>query len=152
MIWKELFVMALGTALVVLVHEWVTGGGLAGSPLPGSWEREGSAMRRAIARDFAALSASGVKVVMTLDARLPAEPGPWRVESIAPGEHGRKLRELCRTADFTVLVAPETRGILAELTRDLRAAGARVLGPSAAAVDLAGDKARLAAQLRAPGD
>ena len=118
--------MALGTALVVLVHEWVTGGGLAGSPLPGSWEREGSAMRRVIARDFAALSTSGVEVVMTLDARLPAEPGPWRVESIAPGEHGRKLRELCRRADFTVLVAPETRGTLAELTRDLLAAGARV--------------------------
>ena len=107
--------MALGTALVVLVHEWVTGGGLAGSPLPGSWEREGSAMRRVIARDFAALSTSDVEVVMTLDARLPAEPGPWRVESIAPGEHGRKLRELCRRADFTVLVAPETRGMLAEL-------------------------------------
>ena len=34
------------TALVVLVHEWVTGGGLAGKPLPASWEREGSAMRR----------------------------------------------------------------------------------------------------------
>jgi tyramine---L-glutamate ligase len=147
MIWKELFVMVVGTALVVLVHEWVTGGGLAGSPLPGSWEREGSAMRRAIARDFAALSSMAIKVVMTLDARLAREPGPWRIESIAPGEHDRKLRELCRTADFTVLVAPETRGILAELTRDLLEAGARVLGSSAAAVDLAGDKARLAARL-----
>ena len=28
---------------VVLVHEWVTGGGLAGMPLPASWEREGRA-------------------------------------------------------------------------------------------------------------
>jgi predicted ATP-grasp superfamily ATP-dependent carboligase len=104
-------------------------------------------MRRAIARDFAALSSMGIKVVMTLDARLSAEPGPWRVESIAAGEHCRKLRELCRTADFTVLVAPETRGTLAALTRDLDTAGARVLGSSAAAVDLAGDKARLAAHL-----
>ena len=47
--------MALGAALVVLVHEWVTGGGMAGMALPASWEREGSAMRRAIAREFAAL-------------------------------------------------------------------------------------------------
>ncbi len=62
-------------ALVVLVHEWVTGGGLSGSPLPASWEREGSAMRRAIAAEFAALSTEEIKVVMTLDARLPEEAG-----------------------------------------------------------------------------
>ena len=40
--------MAIGSAFVVLVHEWVTGGGLAGMPLPASWVREGGAMRRAI--------------------------------------------------------------------------------------------------------
>jgi predicted ATP-grasp superfamily ATP-dependent carboligase len=137
--------------LAVLVHEWVTGGGLAGAPLPGSWEREGSAMRRAIARDFAAISDGDLKVVMTLDARLPAEPGPWRVESIGPGEHDPRIRELCRTADFTVLVAPETRGILAEMTRDLESSGTRMLGSSAAAVDLTGDKARLAAHLERYG-
>jgi tyramine---L-glutamate ligase len=143
--------MGRSTVLAVLVHEWVTGGGLAGAPLPGSWEREGSAMRRAIARDFAAISDGDLKVVMTLDARLPAEPGPWRVESIGPGEHDPRIRELCRTADFTVLVAPETRGILAAMTRDLEAAGARMLGSCAAAVDLTGDKARLAAHLERLG-
>jgi predicted ATP-grasp superfamily ATP-dependent carboligase len=97
------------------------------------------------------MPSADTKVVMTLDARLPAEPGPWHVESIAPGEHGRKLRELCRKVDFTVLVAPETRGTLAELTRDLVAAGGQVLGPSAAAVALAADKARLAKQLERLG-
>ena len=136
--------MALAQELVVLVHEWVTGGGLADTPLPASWQREGSAMRRAIAGEFAALSVGEIKVIMTLDARLPAEAGPWRLELIGPGEHSRKLGELCRAADFTVLVAPETRGILARLTRDLLQAGARVLGSSAQAVELAGDKARLA--------
>ena len=143
--------MALGASLVVLVHEWVTGGGLAGTPLPGSWEREGSAMRRAIASDFAALPSSDIGVIMTLDGRLAGEPGPWVLERIAPGEHGRKLRELGRAADFTVLVAPETRGILAGLTRDLEQAGARVLGSSAQAVELCGDKARLAAHLEHQG-
>jgi predicted ATP-grasp superfamily ATP-dependent carboligase len=151
MIWKDRFVMALDDALVVLVHEWVTGGGLAGEVLPNSWQREGSAMRLALARDFAAISCSNMKVIMTLDARLSAEPGRWRVESIGPGEHRRKLRELCRTADFTVLVAPETRGILAKLTRELLATGARVLGSSATAIELTGDKARLAVQLERLG-
>jgi predicted ATP-grasp superfamily ATP-dependent carboligase len=151
MIWKERFDMVLGAALVVLVHEWVTGGGLAGAVLPSSWEREGSAMRMALARDFAAISCSKITVVMTLDARLSAEPGPWRVESIGPGEHLGKLRALCRTADFTVLVAPETSGILAELTRELCDAGVRVLGSSARAIDLTGDKARLTAQFERCG-
>ena len=151
MTWKELFVMALGASLVVLVHEWVTGGGLVGTPLPSSLEREGSAMRRAIAGDFAALSSSDINVIMTLDARLPAEPGPWALERIAPGEHQPKLSDLARAADFTVLIAPETRGILASLTRNLEQAGARVLGSSAEAVELAGDKARLAAHFERLG-
>ncbi len=151
MTWKELFVMALGAALVVLVHEWVTGGGMAGMALPASWEREGSAMRRAIAREFAALPPGEIKVVMTLDARLSAEPGPWHLEPIAPGEHACTLRELSAAADFTVLIAPETSGVLARLTRDLEQAGARVLGSSCDAVDFTGDKIRLGAHLRSRG-
>jgi tyramine---L-glutamate ligase len=151
MTWKELFVMRLAQKLVILVHEFVTGGGLAETPLPASWEREGSAMRRAIAAEFAALRTAEIKVIMTLDARLPAETGPWHAEPIGPGEHGRKLGELGRAADFTVLIAPETRGTLARLTRDLEQAGARILGSSAQAVELAGDKARLAAHLESLG-
>ena len=110
MTWKAWFVMALGSGLVVLVHEWVTGGGLAGRSMPYSWEREGSAMRRVVARDFAAVASGDIKVIMTMDSRLPEEPGPWGVVSIAPGEHGDKIRELSRTADFTVLIAPRRGG------------------------------------------
>ena len=117
-------------------------------PLPATWEREGNAMRTAIAWEFAALSARPINVVMTLDSRLPQEPGPWIVKRIAPGEHERMLPELSRAADFTVLIAPETSGVLARLTRDLEQAGACLLGSPALAVDLAGDKVRLAAQLR----
>ncbi len=108
-------------------------------------------MRRAIAAEFAALATEEIKVVMTLDARLPEEAGPWRVEPIYPGEHGRKLRMLCRRADCTVLIAPETRGVLARLTRELEEDGVNVLGSSAAAVELAGDKFRLAAHLERLG-
>ena len=143
--------MAFGTALVVLIHEWVTGGGLSGMPLPASWQAEGTAMRRAIARDFTALASREIKVVMTLDARLRAEPGPWDLVPIADGEHPGRLRALAGSADFTVLVAPETSGVLAGLTRDLELAGARLLGSRAPAVDLAGNKLHLAAHLRSLG-
>jgi len=143
--------MASGKALTILVHEWVTGGGLAGSPLPPSWAAEGAAMRRAIAADFASLPGNLVRVIVTLDARLPDDQGPWQVARIAVGDEIDRVRELARAADFTVLVAPETRGILAGLTREFQGAGARLLGSTAAAVELTGDKALLAKRLRALG-
>jgi predicted ATP-grasp superfamily ATP-dependent carboligase len=135
----------------VLVHEWVTGGGLAGRPMPQSWADEGRAMRRAIAADFASVARDKVRVIVTLDARLPEDPGPWTIERIEPRNPGRRLRELAVAADATVLVAPETAGILSGLTRDLREAGVRVLGSAPEAIALTGDKARLGAWLRARG-
>jgi tyramine---L-glutamate ligase len=140
-----------GKALTILVHEWVTGGGLAGSPLPASWAAEGAAMRRAIAADFAGLPGGSVRVIVTLDASLPDDPGPWNLERITVGAEIDRVRDLARAADFTVLIAPETMGVLAGLTRELQRAGARLLGSTAEAVELTGDKARLAERLRALG-
>ncbi|HEX3448470.1 MAG TPA: ATP-grasp domain-containing protein [Isosphaeraceae bacterium] len=147
MIWKGDCDIPNQPPRTVLIHEWVTGGGLSGSTLPASWAAEGRAMRRSIAADFAALPKSSVRVVVTLDVRLPHDPGPWQTEPIAPGNYADRLRALARAADFTVLIAPETSGILAGLTRDLTAAGARLLGSTALAVELAADKACTAARL-----
>ncbi len=132
-----------------LVHEWVNGGGLAGRALPASWSAEGLAMRRAIAADFASLPGEPVRVIVTSDARLPDEPGPWTTAQIAPEEDTERLHDLAREADFTVLIAPETSGILASLTRDLEQAGARLLGSTAEAIELTADKARLGERLQA---
>ena len=105
-------------------------------------------MRRAIAADFACLPGGPVRVIVTSDARLPDDPGPWTIARIAAGTTRTALRDLARAADFTVLIAPETSGILASLTRDFEHAGARLLGSTAEAVELAADKARLAARLQ----
>ena len=136
--------MSVERARTILVHEWVTGGGLGGSVLPASWAAEGRAMRRAIASDFACLPGGPSRVIVTSDSRLSEDIGPW---TIVPGDDPGRVRELAVAADFTVLIAPETSGILANLTSDLRHAGARLLGSTAGAVALAGDKARLAARL-----
>src|SRR4051812_2217081 len=88
----------------VFVHEFVTGGGLAGSVLPASWQAEGAAMRRALAADFAILP--GLRVVVTLDARLPEEPGPWTTIRVGPGEERTTFARLAARADYTTLIAP----------------------------------------------
>ncbi len=141
--------MSSQTEITILVHEWVTGGGLVGSPLPDGWAAEGAAIRRAVATDFASLTDPPARVIVTTDARLPQDPGPWTVVPIHEREGRERLLELARSVDVTILIAPETKQILAVLTRELEDAGCRHLGSSVDAVALTGDKARLAEHLRA---
>jgi predicted ATP-grasp superfamily ATP-dependent carboligase len=139
------------TRPTILVHEWVTGGGLAGAELPPSWAAEGRAMRRAIAGDFAALDEGRASVVVTLDARLEDDPGPWRLERIGPRDDPAYLLGLSSRADFTVVVAPETMGILEGVMRGMQQVGARCLGSSVDAIARTRDKAGLAEWLAARG-
>jgi predicted ATP-grasp superfamily ATP-dependent carboligase len=134
--------------ITILVHEWVTGGGLQGAPLPTSWAAEGRAMRLAVANDFASVAGRDVRVWMTLDARWPEEPGPWKTVRVDETGRGPAIIDLARSADYTVLIAPETMGVLASLAGRLEAAGARSLGCSVEAIELTGDKARLGDWLR----
>jgi predicted ATP-grasp superfamily ATP-dependent carboligase len=129
--------------VTVLVLEWVTGGGMTGL-VPASWAAEGQAMRRAVAADFAALPGPGARVIVPLDSRLRADPGPWQIVRINGKEPIPRLIDLAGHADYTVVIAPETMGVLARLARDLEAAGARSLGCSAESIELTADKARLA--------
>jgi len=134
----------------VLVHEFVTGGGLVGRDLPPSWAAEGAAIRRAIVDDFASLP--GVRVVATLDARLPPDaPRPDVDLRIITDRPLGAFEALAAEADRVVLIAPETGGILAEHARAIGRAGGRTLGPSPGAIDLVADKARLAAHFEARG-
>ena len=141
--------MAPRVTIQVLIHEWVTGGGLAGSPLPASWAAEGRAIRRSIAGDFASLPY--VRVVMTLDEGQPDEPGPWTVVRLGPGEEPDRFARLAARADFTAPIAPESGGVLAERARAIEAAGGRSLGSSPSAIELSGHKLRLGAHLASRG-
>jgi predicted ATP-grasp superfamily ATP-dependent carboligase len=136
-------------SMTILIHEWVTGGGMAGVSLPASWAAEGNAMRRAIASDFASLP--GVRVVMTLDARLPDEPGPWTVIRLGHEQDVDEWARIAADADWTVLIAPETGGTLADCSRTLARRGGRSLGSTPEAIELAGDKSRLGAFLAGRG-
>lgn len=109
----------------VLIHEYVTGGGLAGQDLPDSWATEGHALRRAAAEDFAAVR--GTRVVMTLDDRFPKEPGPWEIVRVGPAEERAVLEERSAAANATLLIAPETDALLFLRAGWVREAGGRPL-------------------------
>ncbi|WP_165229895.1 ATP-grasp domain-containing protein [Aquisphaera insulae] len=141
--------MGASGRITLLIHEWVTGGGLANRELPASLAREGAAMRRALCREFAAADDS-VRVVVTLDERLRDDPGPW-ITSRTRGSAPDAWLALAREADYTLAIAPETGGVLASLARALEAEGIRSLGCSSGGIELAGDKARMAHWLEERG-
>ena len=134
----------------ILVHEFVSGGGLSGRAAPASLAREGRAMRDALVADLARLD--GHRLIVTLDPRFPLRLVPPRVETVVlpRGDDGR-LDALLRSADAAWLVAPETRGCLEGLAARAEGAGTRLLGPGAAAIRRAADKARLPALLARHG-
>lgn len=133
----------------ILVHEYVTGGGLAGQDLPASWAAEGGAMRRALALDFATLP--GVRVTCTLDDRLPDEPGPWMLARIGAGQEPDRLAALATGADAVLVIAPETDGLLQQRAAWLQDWRVRSLGSQPEAIALTGDKFRFGQHLAALG-
>jgi len=139
----------------ILVYEQVTGGGLAGAPLPPSLEREGWAMLRSIVEDFSRVN-EVESVVATLDARLEGRLGQIendRAEAITvgPGELESALGRLVSSCDAALVIAPELEGALLERTRWAESHAPRILGSSSAAVALAGDKLALSERLSALG-
>ena len=131
--------------MLILIHEHVTGGGLAGEPLPPSLAREGWAMERSIVDDFARVNAVD-RVVTTLDPRFAGRrheleaSGKVEIVPVRPGEVDRLLRILAAECTAALVVAPETDGVLLERTRAVEESGTTLLGATSRAVGCAGDK------------
>jgi predicted ATP-grasp superfamily ATP-dependent carboligase len=115
--------------------------GMGRADLPDSLQAEGRAMLSAVLEDFGRIP--GV-VAQTLpgehDDPSPRPPG-------GPGDREEAFRDLARTADYTLVIAPEFDDILLTLCRSVEEAGGRLLGPSPPAVRLAGDKLALGRHL-----
>jgi predicted ATP-grasp superfamily ATP-dependent carboligase len=132
----------------ILVHEFASGGGLAGEAVPASLAREGSAMRDALVADVAAIGRH--EIVTTVDSRFPlsAPPGVEVIE-LAPG--AAMLDALIASVDAVWLVAPETNGCLERLARRVERKGKTLLGPGVSAIRMASDKTRLPHRLARHG-
>jgi len=136
--------------LRILVCEYVTGGGLAGRELPRSLAREGDMMLSALVKDLAEIG--GTEVVVTRDRRLP--PSSVKVEThwIGPEDDPWTCwRGLSKDADAFWPIAPESEGLLEDLSRLTVETGCRLIGCSLEAVRLAASKGATAKHLAAEG-
>ena len=109
-------------------------------------DTEGWAMFSAVVEDFA--RCPNVETFALLDLRLATASASWPDGIVAhflePESEEPTFRTLAATADWSLVIAPEFDGILAECCRWVEEAGGRLLGPSAAAVRLTADKLTLA--------
>ena len=125
----------------ILVHEFFSGGGLAGRDIPASLAREGAAMLTALIADLAAID--GHQIVTTVDPRFSLSV-PAGVEVVTvKGTRGTFLNTLLSSVDAAWLVAPETDRCLERLTARAERKGIALLGCGSAAIRRASDKAAL---------
>lgn len=95
---------------------------------------------------------AGLDVTVLVDAERPiALPPAVRVRAVAAGAEMTALVDAAREAAWTVIVAPESDGILAARVGAVRAAGGRVLAPSEAFIAVASDKQATIDALAAAG-
>jgi predicted ATP-grasp superfamily ATP-dependent carboligase len=127
----------------IFVYEYLSSGALAGQAAAESLRAEGWAMLSALAHDLR--QCPGVQTVMLLDPQLSA---PGEVSHAATVEDEKiAFRKLASSAEHTLVIAPETGGILEERCRWVGEVGGRLLGPGPEAVRLTADKLALASHL-----
>ncbi len=127
----------------LFLYEYTCSADPTDGPAAASLRAEGWAMRAAVLEDFGRLP--GVEIV-TLGHDTFAPGQRCRVFRADPEEP--IFRELAAASDFTLVIAPELDNLLLTRCTWVEEGGGRLLGPSAAAVRLTGDKWALGQYLR----
>lgn len=133
----------------VFVFEHICGGGLADRELDSMLVWEGGAMLRTAVEDF---RAAGAEVVTCLDARVPLTLEGAAVEAVPRGADLTAVFDrLARSADATLVIAPEFDRLLETYARRLVDLGVRSLGSAPAAIAVCSDKLEMSRTLLAAG-
>lgn len=136
----------------IFVYEFVSGGGWWSvdqeNPPTGSLLNEGSAMLRALLRDFEPLGS-----VCTLrDYRCQLDTGAAEFKPIHSAAEERDcFAQFTRNADWTIVIAPEFDRHLLDRCEWVVRSGGRQLGPGIEFVSIASDKERTARRLAEAG-
>jgi predicted ATP-grasp superfamily ATP-dependent carboligase len=113
----------------IFVYEYTCSQNIGSDPLSRALHAEGRAMLSALLEDFSRIKG---------------------IETVTLGSDDEcQFRELTANSDFSLVIAPETDGILLTRTRWVLEEGGRLLGSLPEAVQLTGDKFELSRHLRA---
>ena len=121
----------------VLLYEWCCSGGLVGGD--DSIAAEGRMMLEALVADAAKNAALEIAVLVDTVPPLTLPPQA-RIIPVPPGHDAEALVAAALDADWTIIVAPESDGILLDRIRRVRAAGGRVVAPQDRVIDVCSDK------------
>lgn len=123
----------------LFVYEWTC----CTPDAPPPMRREGWAMLWAVLSDLQQTRwIDTVTLVHESLAQLP----PGEVQRIRDGtSEAERFRDLAASAEATLVIAPETDGLLLDRCRSVEAAGGLLLGPTSDAIALTTDKVSLAA-------
>ncbi len=130
--------------MLIFVFEFVTGGGTLSDKSAGaassSLLAQGAAMAKTLVADLDQLDS--VEVIAMRDSRIDAKQLAYRDEVVVhSGDEQRlRFRELASSADYTILIAPESNGHLVDRCEVVEGCGGRLLSPGSQFVSLASDK------------
>lgn len=123
----------------ILLIEYITAGGFCNQPLPDSLLREGMLMRDALLTDFSELA--NVEVFTSCDARVSLPK--YANVAMVVDETSNVIdlwKSLLQKCDAALIIAPESNGILGQLTQLVDTYGVVNLGSKSVAVNLFSNK------------
>ena len=133
----------------VFVSEFLVGGASARGDSPVSMRQEGLAMLEAVAADIARMP--GYVVVTTLETGVRSSLAAEIIHVVDANQESAVFQQQLKQVDAVLVIAPETDGILAGRCRQVTESGATSWNCSPEAIELCGDKLRLARHLEWQG-
>ncbi|MCP8311492.1 MAG: ATP-grasp domain-containing protein [Candidatus Methylarchaceae archaeon HK02M1] len=138
--------------LKVAIFEYISGGGLSERKLPSSILSEGYSMLSSVLRDF---KEADYHTSTLLDSRLAVFQPPLKADRIyvvnSQREFKIRFRDLLKDADASLLIAPESNGILVDLLRLSEELGVASLNCTINSVKAVCNKYRLYNRLKKDG-
>lgn len=134
---------------IIFVCEFITAGGFSAENLPPSLLNEGLMMRDALLKDIAILN--DYHIISCHDYRLQAPAQVQKSEAVTAGNFDQVFDELLLEADMVWLIAPETDGILLNLSQRCQKKNVLQIGCGLETIKIGSYKTRTAEALQAAG-